>query len=99
MTPEMVGEYLAGASIREIADRHDVSPAVVRHGLDRAGIDRARTELARQYERDLSIIRLRDAGLTWAQISKGTGIPTSTLQRRYVRALRSADEPSKGREH
>lgn len=65
-----------------------MSRAVVRHGLDRAGIDRTGTELARQRERDSLIVRLRDTGLSWVQISVGTGIPTSTLHRRYVRATR-----------
>lgn len=39
------------------------------------------------------IIRLRDeVGLTWAQISEGTGIPESTLQARYARTTRATGQ-------
>lgn len=92
-TPEMIDEYLAGDSVRSVADRHRVSMSTVRAALDRAGIVRSAVELARQRELDLSIIRLRDElGLSWAQISNGTGISESTLQARYARVTGPAGE-------
>lgn len=85
-TPAMIEEYLAGDSVRTVADRHRVSMSTVRAALDRAGIVRAAVELARQRELDLAIIRLRDeVGLSWGQISNGTCISESTLQARYAR--------------
>lgn len=85
-TPEMVEEYLAGDSIRAVADRHRVSAATVRRAVDQAGIVRSAVELARRRELDRAIIRLRDeVGLSWAEISAGTGISVSTLQARYAR--------------
>ena len=82
----MIEEYLAGDSIRDVADRHGVSMSTVRNGLDRAGIVRSAVELARQRELDVSIVRLRDqVGLSWREISSGTGISESSLQVRYAR--------------
>lgn len=45
-TPEMIEEFLAGNSVRVVADRHRVAMSMVRAALDRAGIVRWAVEVA-----------------------------------------------------
>jgi DNA invertase Pin-like site-specific DNA recombinase len=92
-TAPLADDYLAGNSIRAVAAKHHVSRALVRRALTEQGVERRPADRLNP-EHDLAIIRLRDDfGLAWTEISAISGVPTSTLQRRYAKATQKSARP------
>ncbi|WP_188898493.1 helix-turn-helix domain-containing protein [Microlunatus endophyticus] len=80
-----------------MAAKHHVSRALVRRALTEEDVERRPADQL-DPEHDVAIIQLRDnLGLAWTEISAISGIPTSTLQRRYAKATQTPTLPSRPR--
>lgn len=90
-TAPLARDYLAGNSIQEVADKHKVTTALVQRALKTEDVELRPAHQA-DPDRDLAVIRLRnDFGLAWTEIAAVTGIPPSTLQRHYAKAIQAAE--------
>ncbi|WP_188897544.1 sigma-70 region 4 domain-containing protein [Microlunatus endophyticus] len=82
----MARDYLAGLSIKEVADKHQVSRPLVRRALAKEGIARRPTRQP-DPKRELAILRLRDdLDLSWAEIAEIIGASSTTAQRHHANA-------------
>lgn len=70
----IVREYLAGAEIRTLADRHKITPQAVRSIVERAGVLRPSMPAKQR------IVELIQSGLPVAEIARDAGVSESRVR-------------------
>ena len=93
----IVDSYRNGSSLSGLSEKHNVSRNTIRRRLESNGVPIKPNQAGRKKKHvgmDLNVIQSgRKAGKTWDEIAKVTGIPRTTLIRRFKSESKSPPHP------
>lgn len=81
---QLARAYLRGATVRELAEEHDVHESTIRRWL--GDVERRQVGPRPLPVADERIVELRDADVPWQEIAVEVGMSRSGVRRRYMAA-------------
>ena len=91
---EVCTRYRAGASTHALARRFEVGQRTIVRILERHHVPRRPGSPRRADVDDATIVRLRDDGLSWAQVGRAVRLSPSGVRVRYAAATSGVSAPN-----